>query len=127
MGPVGTGKPVPSRRPVVSRTCAGRLTVRRHRHQRLPDDAPSRADDRQHLAAWAWLTEEAARTAPRFLLQPGDLLCLDNHRVFHGREPCTGYDRLHKLWAWSDMAFGLPRPGDLASVRRADIITEPSR
>jgi hypothetical protein len=65
--------------------------------------------------------------APRFLLHPGDLLCVDNYRVFHGREPYTGYDRiLHKLWAWSDMAFGLPSVSDLAPGCRADI-TEPSR
>lgn len=128
VGPAGTGKPVPSRRPVASRTCSGRLTVRRHQHQRLLDDASPRPDDRQHLATWARLTEEAARTAPRFLLQPGDLLRLDNYRVFHGREPYTGYDRiLHKLWAWSDMAFGLPSFRNLAPARRADIITEPSR
>ncbi|MGH4000877.1 MAG: TauD/TfdA family dioxygenase, partial [Pseudonocardiaceae bacterium] len=123
-----TGKPIPSRWPVVSRTCGGRLTVRRHRHQRLLDDAPSRADDRHHLATWAWLTEEATRTAPRFQLQPGDLLCLDNYRVFHGREPHIGHQQImHKLWAWSDMAFGLPRPDDLFPARRVDIITEPSR
>jgi Taurine catabolism dioxygenase TauD, TfdA family len=127
-GPGGAGKLVPSRRPVASRTCAGRLTVRRHQHQRLIDGATSRADHRQHLAAWAWLTEEAARTAPRFQLHRGDLLCLDNYRVFHGHEPCTGYGQgLHTLWAWSDMAFGLPRPSDLAAARRADVITQPSR
>lgn len=125
-GPGGTGKSVPSRRPVASRTCGGRLTVRRHEHQRLLEDTPLRPEDRHHLAAWARITEEAARTAPRFLLHPGDLLCLDNYRVFHGREPYTGYERiLHKLWAWSNMAFGLPRPADLAPARRADI-TEPS-
>lgn len=50
--PARTGKPVSSRRPVVSRTCGGRLTVRRHPHQRLRDDGPARPDDRQHLAAW---------------------------------------------------------------------------
>ncbi|MGH3965484.1 MAG: TauD/TfdA family dioxygenase [Pseudonocardiaceae bacterium] len=128
VGPAGSGNPIRSRRPVAWRTCAGRLTVRRHHHQRLLDDAPSRADDHRHLAAWAWRTEETARIAPRFLLQPGDLLCLDNYRVFHGREPHTGDDRiLHKLWAWRDMAFGLPRPSDLAPVCRTDIVTEPSR
>jgi hypothetical protein len=53
----------------------------------------------------------AGRAAPRFLLHPGELLCLDNYRVFHGREPYAGSDRiLHKLWAWTDMAFGLPYP-----------------
>jgi alpha-ketoglutarate-dependent taurine dioxygenase len=128
VGPGGTGQPVRSRRPVASRTCAGRLTVRRHPHQRLLDDAPSRPEDRQHLAAWARLTREAARTAPRFELRPGDLLCLDNYRVFHGRERFTGYDRvLHKLWAWTDMAFGLPRPGDLFADRSADSVATPSR
>ncbi|MGH3781127.1 MAG: TauD/TfdA family dioxygenase [Pseudonocardiaceae bacterium] len=123
VGPAGTGAPVRSRRPVASRTCAGRLTVRRHQHQHLVDDAPSRPEDREHLAAWAQLTKEAARAAPRFMFQPGDLLCLDNYRVFHGREPYTGYDRtLHKLWAWTDMAFGLPRPGDLFAARTADTV-----
>jgi alpha-ketoglutarate-dependent taurine dioxygenase len=128
VGPAGPSQPVRSRRPVASRTCAGRLTVRRHQHQRLLDDAPARPDDRQHLAAWARLTREAARTAPRFPLQPGDLLCLDNYRVFHGREPHAGYDRvLHKLWAWTDMAFGLPRPDHLFAARSADSLAMPSR
>jgi alpha-ketoglutarate-dependent taurine dioxygenase len=127
VGPAGNGKPAPTRRPVASRTCAGRLTVRRHHHQRLLDDAPGGLDDHRHLAAWARFTEKAAQSAPRFLLQPGDLLCLDNYRVFHGREPYTGYDRvLHKLWAWSDMAFGLPSVSDLAPEHRAEI-TAPSR
>lgn len=127
VGPAGNGKPVPTRRPVASRTCGGRFTVRRHYHQRLLDDAPRRPEDDRHPAAWASFAEQAARTAPRFLLHPGDLLCVDNYRIFHGREPYTGYDRiLHKLWAWSDMAFGLPSVSDLAPGRRAPI-TEPSR
>jgi Taurine catabolism dioxygenase TauD, TfdA family len=82
----------------------------------------------QHLAAWARLTEQAARLAPRFVLHPGELLCLDNYRVFHGREPYTGSDRIwHQLWAWTDMAFGLPYPDDLAAGSHTEIITEPSR
>jgi hypothetical protein len=124
--PARTGKPVSSRRPVVSRTCGGRLTVRRHQHQLLDDGSP-RLDDRRHLAAWARLTEQAARTAPRFQLQPGDLLFLDNYRVFLGREPWTGDDPiLRKLWAWTDMAFGLPSATDLVQGRLADICAEPS-
>jgi alpha-ketoglutarate-dependent taurine dioxygenase len=117
-GPVSTDKRVASRRPVASRTCGGRLTVRRHPYQRLLDEVGSGPGDRQHLAAWAQVTEQAARAAPRFVLHPGDLLCLDNYRVFHGREPSAGSDRiLHILWAWTDMAFGLPYPDDLAPNR----------
>jgi alpha-ketoglutarate-dependent taurine dioxygenase len=128
VGPDGTGHLVCSRRPVASRTCAGRLTVRRHPHQRLLDDAPSRPADRQHLTDWVRLTREAGRIAPRLLLHPGDLLCLDNYRVFHGREHSTGDDQiLHTLWAWTDMAFGLPRPGDLFAARGADSVATPSR
>ena len=56
-----------------------------------------------------------------------DLLCLDNYRVFLGRERCAGADPiLRKLWAWSDMAFGLPRTTDLVRGRFVDISTEPS-
>ncbi len=121
-----TGKPLSSRRPVASRTCGGRLTVRRHQHQRLLDDRSPRLDDRHHLAAWARLTHQAARTAPRFPLQPGDLLFLDNYRVFLGREPWAGHDPiLRKLWAWTDMAFGLPNAADLVRGHLADINTEP--
>ena len=127
LGPAGTGTFAPTRRPVASRTCGGRFTVRRHQHQCLLENVPCRPDDREHLAGWARFAEEAARTAPRFRLQPGDLLCLDNYRVFHGREPYTGSHRiLHKLWAWTDMAFGLPAASDLAAGRCADI-PAPSR
>ena len=50
---------------------------------------------------------------------------LDNYRVFLGRERCAGADPiLRKLWAWSDMAFGLPSTTDLVRSRVADISTE---
>jgi alpha-ketoglutarate-dependent taurine dioxygenase len=128
VGPVGTGKPAGSGRPVASRTCGGRLTVRRHPHQRVSVGAFPGSDNRQHLAAWAKITERAAQVAPRFVLHPGELLCLDNYRVFHGREPSAGPDRtVHKLWAWTDMSFGLPCPDDLSRGGQVDSITEPSR
>lgn len=124
--PARTGTPVSSRRPVVSRTCGGRLTVRRHPHQHLFDDGSPRPENRRHLAAWARLTQHAARSAPRFQLHPGELLCLDNYRVFLGREPHTGEDPiLHHLWAWTDMAFGLPSAADLIHGPSTDINTQP--
>ena len=64
--------------------------------------------------------------APRFLLHPGDLLCLDNYRVFHGRETYSGFDRLlHKLWAWSEWSFGIPdRDGPAGRDRQITIMEE---
>jgi hypothetical protein len=88
--------------------------VRCHPHQRLPKNVRARPDHGEHLAAWAWITEQAARVAPRFTLRSGELLCLDSYRIFHGREQHTGSGRiLHTLWAWTDMAFGLPYTDDL--------------
>lgn len=110
-GPVGIGPRAARCQPVASRTCGGRLTVRRDPHQRLLDDADPRSDDHHHLAAWMHVTEQVGRAAPRFVLHPGELLCIDNYRIFHGREPSTGSGEVtHRLWAWTDMAFGLPYP-----------------
>lgn len=103
--------------PIASRTRAGRATARRHWAQRLLDhdsDDPVLAG---LLARWAALTEAAGRAAPRFLLKPGDLLCIDNYRIFHGREPYDGLGRtLHRVWTWTDQAFGVP--DDLVGGRR---------
>lgn len=99
---------VPHQAPVSSWTRGGRRTARRHWHQQLLTDSdPAQA---RLLQLWAEHCREAARVAPRFLLKPGDFLCLDNYRVFHGREPYHGLGRvLHRVWAWTDMAFGVPK------------------
>lgn len=103
-----TPEGIPSRNPIVSRTSAGRITVRYHDHQRLPDDAPANSEMQRLLDRWFAITNEAA-AAPRFRLQAGDFLCLDNYRVFHGREPYSGGHRLlHRIWSWSDLAFAVP-------------------
>ncbi len=100
---------VPHEAPVANWTGGGRRTARRHWHQRLLEDRPAEAVHAALLEQWAACCREAARAAPRFRLAPGDLLCIDNYRVFHGREPYEGQDRvLHRIWAWSDMAFGVP-------------------
>ncbi|MCA1834958.1 MAG: TauD/TfdA family dioxygenase [Actinobacteria bacterium] len=126
-GMVGTGQRAATCRPAASRTCGGRLTIRCHPYQRLLEDvAPPGHADRHHLAAWARITEQAARVAPRFALGPGELLCLDNYRIFHGLQPCAEVATLgHTLWAWTDMAFGLPYPDDLGA-QTAGRTTSPS-
>lgn len=100
---------VPHRAPVASWTGGGRRTARRHGHQRVLEDRVDESRDVELLERWAEICRDAARSAPRFLLRPGDFLCVDNYRVFHGREPYEGQSRvLHRVWAWSDMAFGVP-------------------
>lgn len=99
---------VPHEAPVAGWTPGGRATARRHEKQRLLEGRENQLH-RDFLDRWAVWTQKAAEVAPRFLLQPGDLLCLDNYRVFHGRGPYEGLGRtMHRVWAWTDLAFGVP-------------------
>jgi hypothetical protein len=103
-----TGDAAPSRCPIVRETVGGRVSLRRHNYQRLANDASPNPEHQKFLDQWFKLTNQAVDTAPRFRLEPGDLFCLDNYRVFHGREPFSGQRLLHGIWSWSDMAFAVP-------------------
>ncbi|MBV9728991.1 MAG: TauD/TfdA family dioxygenase [Pseudonocardiales bacterium] len=108
--------------PIVDRTAGGRMAIRCHQHQRFPENKPIDAPHKGLLDGWRAVTSAAAAEAPRFRLRPGELLCLDNYRVFHGREAYTGTDRLlHRIWSWTDTAFGTPDPR--TADGRADDIT----
>lgn len=97
--------------PTARRTPGGRVSVLCHDDQRPVDDAAPDEDVETMLARWRAVTEAAVDAAPRFLLRPGDLLCLDNYRVFHCREAYAGRDRLlHRIWSWTDAAFAVPDP-----------------
>jgi alpha-ketoglutarate-dependent taurine dioxygenase len=114
---------VPSRAPVAARTRAGRLALRCHAQQRPTGSDPSGSAHAEQIERWHAAVARAAAAAPRFLLSPGDLLCLDNYRVFHLRDAYAGQSRLLlRIWAWTDEAFGLP-DGVALGPKAADIIT----
>jgi gamma-butyrobetaine dioxygenase len=107
---------VPWRAPVARRDAGGRRMAICNDKQRL-DGAT--AGQELLLGAWRRAVDEAESAAPRFLLRTGDLLCLDNYRVAHGRDAYDGDDRLlHRVWTWSDAATGVPDP-DAADVEGA--------
>ena len=100
--------------PIVQRTGQGRLMVRR-----VIDEAgwgpkplstsstPER--DRQMIEAWIDAIEQAQASAPRFVLAEGEAVIIDNYRMFHGREGyCDPSRALWRVWAWTDMALGVP-------------------
>lgn len=77
-----------------------------------PDAKLPEADGQQQrawLARWTELTYRASQAAPRFVLQAGEALCLDNYRMLHGR---TGFDDLERtlwrIWAWTTESLGAP-------------------
>lgn len=111
--PPGIPGDVRSRRPIASKTADGRLAVRyNHDHQRVLDEGPVDDQHRAQLARWHHLGQLAAATAPRFRLQPGELLVIDNYRVFHGREPYQGTQRyLHRAQEFTDLSLSRPNAG----------------
>ncbi len=104
----------PALSPIVQRTPAGRLMVRRVLDQdgNGPTVAPDSADaarDAGMIDLWLQTIEASAASAPRFRLESGQALLVDNYRMFHGRE---GYDdplrMMWRVWGWSDQSLGVP-------------------
>ncbi len=115
---------VPCRAPIAARAPGGRVALRCHEHQRCPDGVKPDPSAQDKIRRWHEAVDRAAEAAPRFLLGPGDLLCMDNYRVFHLRDPYSGNTRLLcRVWAWTDQAIGLPSPRTPGPDRTADIIT----
>ncbi len=90
-------------------------------------DATLHEDERERhavlLERWKTITHEASLNAPRFTLQPGETICLDNYRMLHGR---TGFDdterALWRIWAWTTEARSIPK-GMLFSDSRYAVTT----
>ena len=60
------------------------------------------------LALWHKVVEDAAASAPHFDLRRGDVLLIDNYRVYHGREAYTGERVVHRCWFWTEAAYAFP-------------------
>ena len=106
------------RAPVARVSAGGRRSVICNDKQNI---SGATADQARLLGAWRELVAQAELEAPRFLLGRGDLLCLDNYRVAHGRDAYEGDERLlHRVWSWTEAAFGVPDPDatDLAGASR---------
>ena len=116
--------------PAVQRTAGGRLMMRARLDgpprgavkmvQRPVSDAPAaeRARAEAMLNEYHERIRAASADAPRFVLEAGDMLCVDNYRMFHGRDPFTDAEgverRMWRLWCWSDTCKGVPT-GELTS------------
>ncbi len=104
----------PSLSPIVQHTPAGRCMVRRVLDQygngpAVSDDSTNPDRDAAMIEEWLKSIEEAAALAPRFRLQPGQALLVDNYRMFHGREGYADPSRcMWRVWGWSDGALGVP-------------------
>jgi alpha-ketoglutarate-dependent taurine dioxygenase len=97
--------------PAIGRNARGRIMSRWTPVQRPVSHVPAGERERQQrlLARWTELTNRASREAPRFVLQAGEALCIDNYRMLHGRSGFDDLERsLWRIWAWTSESLGVP-------------------
>jgi hypothetical protein len=99
------------------RTANGRVALRVTPFMRPAPGDPDPTATTAHIKRWMQLTWELTPQLPRFSLQPGDALCVDNYRVLHGRDPYEGERFMWRIWAWTTDGNGVP-DGELHSDSR---------
>jgi TfdA family taurine catabolism dioxygenase TauD len=101
--------------PIVRTTPAGRPQVRHHPYL-APIMGPDEAAQWPFVKHWTAAVTAARDTGARFRLEAGDMACVDNYRLFHGRHGYTDPARtLYSIWGWSSAAVAVPE-GELDIV-----------
>jgi gamma-butyrobetaine dioxygenase len=96
---------VPLVRRLVEYTRAGRRIVRASDYACPVPREPAWDEHEQHLRQYADLLTTCAAATPRFRLDTGDILVLDNYRFLHGRDGYSGTRLLHVLTVLSSDAM----------------------
>ena len=94
--------------PIVLTGPGGRRAVRRLPFMAPVADSSDPDRDAALIERWKDLGRRLSVTVPRFVLTPGDALCIDNYRVLHGRDPFEGARFLWRIWAWTSDSNGVP-------------------
>jgi len=95
--------------PIVQHNPNGRLMVRRTLGAQPAPNSANPAADQQLIQAWEGAIDDASTHAPRFLLNPGSAVVVDNFRVMHGREGYSSMERLlWRVWIWTQDSNGVP-------------------
>jgi hypothetical protein len=98
---------------------SGRIQVRHHPFQApVPGQAPGiEATQAAVIRRWSQAVEAARDSGPMFHAAAGDLICVDNYRVTHGRDGYRDPERVMlSIWGWSAAAVAVPQ-GPLDIVR----------
>jgi hypothetical protein len=97
----------------------GRVQVRHHPFQApVPGQAPDiEAAQAALISRWSAAVHAARDSGPMFQAEAGDMICVDNYRVTHGRDGFSDPGRVMlSIWGWSDSAVTVPE-GPLDIVR----------
>jgi gamma-butyrobetaine dioxygenase len=94
--------------PVVRKLPSGRVQVR-HNPYLAPAETEHEDADAPMVSAWCDAVITARDRAHRFSLQAGQLLCIDNYRMMHGRDAYHFEGRrVTSIWGWTTDAVDVP-------------------
>lgn len=98
-----------SQSPIVQYNAAGRILLRRNFSQCPLPTSQQPEKDQAMIDTWVNAVDAAGDVVPRFKVEPGQALIIDNYRMLHARE---GYEDLSRMmwrvWVWTNEALGLP-------------------
>jgi hypothetical protein len=98
---------------------SGRVQIRHHPFQApAPGQAPGdEAAQAALIGRWSQAVTAARDEGPMFRAAAGDLICVDNYRLTHGRDGYRDPGRVMlSIWGWSAEAIAVPE-GPLDIVR----------
>jgi gamma-butyrobetaine dioxygenase len=113
--------------PLARRLENGRVQIRHHVTIAPVSQADPAAEkrDAEMIALWSSYVHQVRDTGRTFTAAAGEVICIDNYRVMHGR---LGYSdphrKMHSIWAWTTDAIAVPSAAlsiddpDLAALSR---------
>jgi hypothetical protein len=102
------GAPQGIHAPIARMVGGARAQVRSHPYQ-APVLGPDEAADWPFVERWGRAVAAARMTGPRFRLEAGEMICIDNYRLLHGRDAYVEHERkVVSIWAWTTSAKAVP-------------------
>ena len=111
--------PLAAYAPIARRLPSGRVQVRHHPFQApVPGQAPDlEVAQAALISRWSEAVTRARDSGPMFHAAAGEMICVDNYRVTHGRDGYHDPARVMlSIWGWSTAAVAVPE-GPLDIVR----------
>jgi hypothetical protein len=109
--------PLAAYSPIARRLPSGRTQIRHHPFQAPIPGTGHEDADRALIKRWSEAVTAARDSGPMFRVAAGEMICVDNYRVTHGRDGYTDPDRVMlSIWGWSAGAIAVPA-GSLDIVR----------